>query len=87
MLLPPLFAASVAIFSKLPSVIAGTLFLLLFLTQSLTLAWVILLKNNLEICQKYLKQFAPPGFDPDNQEEYSEIRTEVLKEDEFKNWK
>ena len=56
MLLPPLFAASVAIFSRLPSVIGGILFLLLFLTQSLTLAWLILLKDETAQYKRYFKE-------------------------------
>jgi len=59
--------------------------ILFLLTLFVTIPWIILLKNNLKAHQKYLKQFAPPGFDVDAQEEHSEIWDEVSKEDEFQN--
>lgn len=77
-LLPPLFAASVAIFSKLPSVIRGTLFLLLFLTQASTLAWLILLHEKYDQCKRYLSEHCP-GVDLDAEDELSDAWNEATK--------
>ena len=83
----PAFGVLSSLFLKIPGKVLGVLVPLLFLLLLILSTWIILLKDKLNICQKYLKQFAPPGFNPDNQEEYSEIRNEVLEEDEFKDWK
>ena len=83
----------VGLFLNLPSIDAiSTLFhnfsrqnmnrlsLLLLILVCILSAWIILLKNNLKAHQKYLKQLAP-GFDVDAQEEHSEIRSEIIKEE------
>ena len=41
----------------------------------------MLLKNDLELHKKYLKQYAPANFDIDSQEEYSEAFKEATKDD------
>ena|SRR3990172_10003493 len=64
-------------FSRRVLHITNLLFLLLLFVL---IAWIILLKNNLEAHKKYLKQLAP-GFDVDAQDEYSEIRAEIIKEE------
>ena len=83
----PIFGVLVSLVFEIPDKVIGVLVPLLFLLLLILSAWLILLKDKLRVCQKYLKQFAQPGFNPDNQEEYSRIRNEVLKEDEFKDWK
>ena len=83
----PIFGVLVSLVLKIPDKVIGVIVPLLFLLLLILSAWLILLKDKLTICQKYLKKFAPSGFDADVQEETARIRTEVLKEDEFKNWK
>jgi hypothetical protein len=53
----------------------------LFSVSILLLIAYLLLKNNLERHKKYLKQYAPPAFNIDDQEEYDEAWDEAAKED------
>ncbi len=44
-----------------------------------SVAWLILLKNDLNRHKKYLNQYAPPGFDIDQEEEYDEVAKAIDK--------
>jgi FtsH-binding integral membrane protein len=54
---------------------------LLLLVVFVTIAWIVLLKNDIKRHKKYLKQYAPPNFDIDSNEEYDEAWNEATRDD------
>jgi hypothetical protein len=58
-----------------------TLCVLLLLVVLVTIAWIVLLKDDIKRHKKYLKQYAPPNFDINNNEEYDEAWDEARRDD------
>lgn len=54
---------------------------LLLLVVFVTIAWIVLLKDDIKRHKKYLKQYAPPNFDIDSNEEYDEAWDEATRDD------
>jgi hypothetical protein len=54
---------------------------LLLLVVFVTIAWIVLLKDDIKRHKKYLKQYAPPNFDIDSNEEYDEAWDEATRHD------
>ncbi|MGA2333657.1 MAG: hypothetical protein ABSG75_18105 [Syntrophales bacterium] len=46
-----------------------------------TIAWIVLLKDDIKRHKKYLKQYAPPNFDIDSNEEYDKAWDKATRDD------
>jgi len=54
---------------------------LLLLVVLVTIAWIVLLKDDIKRHKKYLKQYAPPNFDIDSNEEYDKAWDKATRDD------